>query len=190
MSTTRKTKQMVLTALFSAIIIVMTFVPYIGYISYGPLSLSITTIHVAVIIGAVMLGPIGGTVLGTVWGVTCLINAFFINPIEGAIFQNPLISVLPRIIVGFVVGYLAMLLSKAIKSSYIVSIISALIGTLTNTVLVLTAIDLFNKGTLVTFNKTLTTIIKTIVSINGGIELIIALILVPIIVAAIRRAQH
>ena len=63
--------QLTLTAMFSAIIIALTFIPFTGYISYG--LLSITTIHVVVILGAVVLGPLRGTILGLVWGVTCLL---------------------------------------------------------------------------------------------------------------------
>ncbi|HET6784521.1 MAG TPA: ECF transporter S component, partial [Erysipelotrichaceae bacterium] len=49
-----------------AIIVLMTFVPNIGYIQTG--LLSITTIHIPVIVGSALLGPIGGLVLGTTWG--------------------------------------------------------------------------------------------------------------------------
>ena len=54
----------------SALIILLTFVPNIGYISYGVLS--ITIIHIPVIIGAIVMGPKSGAILGAVWGVSCI----------------------------------------------------------------------------------------------------------------------
>ena len=95
--------KLTLTAMFCALIIALTFIPYTGYIVYG--LLSITTIHVVVIIGAVILGPWGGTILGLVWGVTCLIYAAMNGTADAAIFLDPRISVLPRILVGLAAGW-------------------------------------------------------------------------------------
>ena len=47
------------------LIILMTFTPNIGYIQTG--LFSITTIHIPVLIGAALMGPIGGLVLGFTW---------------------------------------------------------------------------------------------------------------------------
>lgn len=51
----KKTFEMVLTALFTAIIIIMAFVPYLGYINL--VVIKATLIHVPVIIGSIVLGP-------------------------------------------------------------------------------------------------------------------------------------
>ena len=61
-----KTKKMVLTAMFTAIIIAMAFVPYMGYIPLG--FMNATIIHIPVIIGAIILGPKTGAFLGGVCG--------------------------------------------------------------------------------------------------------------------------
>ena len=50
----KKTYQMILTGLFTAIIIIMAFVPYLGYINL--VVIKATLIHVPVIIGSIMLG--------------------------------------------------------------------------------------------------------------------------------------
>lgn len=97
-----KTRNMVLCAIFSAIIVVMTLVPYTGYINYG-LFIEITTLHIVVILGAVAMGWKYGAILGGVWGVTCVARAFTNLALWGP-FANPLISVLPRIVVGIVAG--------------------------------------------------------------------------------------
>ena len=104
-------KKLVLAALFIAIIIVMTAVPYTGYIEYVPGGINMTTLHIPVIIGAVFLGWKYGALLGCVWGVTCVVKAF-LTPGPGNVpFQNPMISVLPRIIVGIVAGLVFALVS-------------------------------------------------------------------------------
>lgn len=138
----------------SAIIIMMTFVPYIGYISYGP-GLSITLIHIPVMIGAIVLGPSAGAILGGVWGISCIIKALTAppSPLDAAIFWNPLVSLIPRILAGWLAGLafvglirLFRKLSKKEKNSKLAqgisAGISAAIGSVTNTVLVLSMIYL------------------------------------------------
>lgn len=153
-STHERTLRMTQLAVLSAIIIMMTFVPYIGYISYGP-GLSITLIHIPVMIGAIVLGPSAGAILGGVWGVSCIIKALTAppSPLDAAIFWNPLVSLIPRILAGWLAGLafvglirLCRKLSKKEKNSNLaqgISVgISAAIGSVTNTVLVLSMIYL------------------------------------------------
>ena len=52
-TSTTKTKDMVTTAMFVAIILAMSFVPYLGYIPLG--FMNSTIIHIPVIIGAILL---------------------------------------------------------------------------------------------------------------------------------------
>lgn len=141
-------------AVLSAIIIMMTFVPYIGYISYGP-GLSITLIHIPVMIGAIVLGPSAGAILGGVWGISCIIKALTAppSPLDAAIFWNPLVSLIPRILAGWLAGLafvgfirLCRKIGKTEKSSKlgqgISAGISAAVGSVANTVLVLSMIYL------------------------------------------------
>lgn len=68
-------RDMVLTALFTAIIIMMAFIPMIGYINL--VVIKSTLIHVPVIIGSIVLGPKKGGFLGFVFGCTSMINNTF-----------------------------------------------------------------------------------------------------------------
>lgn len=171
-----------LTAMFCALIIALTFIPYTGYIVYG--LLSITTIHVVVILGAVILGPVRGAVLGLVWGVTCLLYAMMNGTADAAIFLDPRISVIPRILVGFAAGWyyrgFDKLFSKLPQKvhSTLAAVITAILGTLTNTVLVLSAISLFGTG-VATLGSTLTVILQTALALNGVVETLLAAIVVP-----------
>jgi uncharacterized membrane protein len=179
---TRKTLQ---TALFCAIIIVMTFVPYVGYISYGVLS--ITTMHLPVLLGAILLGPYAGLILASVWGVTNIINAFFINPIEGAIFLDPRISVAPRVLVGCVLLLLGLTLMKAKWPLWARAAVFAIAGTLSNTVFVLTAIGLFAGDSILPLGDTFRLIVQIVVSVNGAIELGLAVVLVPVLAVRLEK---
>ena len=72
MQTKKSTFSLAITAMFCAIIIALTFIPYTGYITYG--LLSITTLHIPVLLGTTLF-PKRGLLFGTVWGVTCLLYA-------------------------------------------------------------------------------------------------------------------
>ena len=173
------TKSMVRAGILCALIIVMTIVPYTGYISYG--LVEITTLHIVVAVGAIILGWQYGAVLGFVWGVTCILRALT-NPLW-APFVNPMVSLVPRVLVGMVAGFAAQGFRKLRLRSGLVAALSAAAATLTNTVLVLSALKLFSA--VLTGMPLLGTIYATLIGVNGSIELVAAVILVPVIVAAI-----
>lgn len=141
-STMKQNLRIAQLGVMSALIIVMTFVPFLGYISYG--GLSITLIHIPVIIGACVLGAKGGSILGTVWGVSCIIKAIMAppSPLEGIIFRNPLVALVPRILAGLIAGLIFSLIAKKDKTKHIASGVAALSACLCNTVLVMGGIYL------------------------------------------------
>ena len=179
-----RTRRMTTVALLSALIAVMTVVPYTGYINYG--AIEITTLHIPVLLGAVLLGPLCGAILGGVWGVTCMLRALT-NPLW-IMFVNPLISVVPSVLVGLAAGLLMRALKKTRVSGLAASAISAAAGTLCNTLLVLTAIQLLG-GTLASyqaFYELFRSVIGYVIGVNGGLELVAAVIIVPAVYRALR----
>lgn len=94
-----------LDALFIAIIVIMTFVPQMGFLTIG--IVSITFIHVPVIVGAAFLGWKRGLIYGTAFGIASWFRAFNAGTIVDPYFINPMISIFPRIVFGFVVGAFA-----------------------------------------------------------------------------------
>ena len=66
-----KTTELVLTALFAAIIIIMAFTP-LGYIPL--VIINATIIHIPVILGALFCGPKKGGLFGFVFGLTSFIK--------------------------------------------------------------------------------------------------------------------
>ena len=81
MKSKKEIQGLVLTALFSAIVIIMAFTP-LGYIPLG--IINATIIQIPVIIGALFCGPKQGAFLGFLFGFTSflkntiIINYFFI----------------------------------------------------------------------------------------------------------------
>ena len=94
-STNRKTdlRSLTLLALFAAIIVVMANVPFLGYIPLG--FMNATTVHIPVIIGACLLGPKAGGMLGFVFGLTSLINNT-LKPLITSFVFTPFYSLDPR----------------------------------------------------------------------------------------------
>ncbi len=121
-----KTYELVLTALFTAIIVIMAFTP-LGYIPL--VVINATIIHIPVILGALFLGPKKGAFLGFVFGLTSFINntfkaatasAFVFSPVlafnvvgVSGIFKSLYICFVPRILVGVVPYFIYVLIRKA-----------------------------------------------------------------------------
>lgn len=175
----------VLYALFTAIIIVQNFVPFLGYIPIGPLNLTI--IHVTVIIAALTLGPSGGAIVGGIWGGITFVRAFVwpTSPLAAIVFVNPLVSVLPRILIGVVTGYVFRWLTHKMRQQYLALGIAGLLGSLTNTFLVLGQIYLFYNGHSQALyqidTKAMMPYLLGVIATNGIPEAIIAAIVAPLI---------
>ncbi len=182
-----KLKSMVLTAVISSLILVLTFVPYTGYITYG--FFSITTIHIPVLIGSIVLGKKAGFILGLVWGLSSLLRAWLMPSPEALLFLDPRISVLPRVLVGFSVGFISDLLKHRVgKVEY--SLALAIVGTLLNTIFVLTAISIWGGDNIYSFGDNIVAILGVVASINGVIELILAGVVTPFVTTSLRIAGY
>ncbi len=101
-------------ALFLAIILIMGFVPNMGYITVAP-GVSLTLMHIPVLIGCACFGWKRGWLYGLFFGATSCIQALQ-NPVGfNAFFVYPWISILPRVIFGLVAGLVFDLLKKLPK---------------------------------------------------------------------------
>ncbi|WP_290034247.1 ECF transporter S component [Ligilactobacillus cholophilus] len=175
---------MAILAIFISIIILQNLVPFLGNIPIGPLS--ITLIHITVITAAIVLGPKDGMLIGAIWGLITWIRAFVwpTSPIAVICFTNPLISVLPRILVGATSGYSYLKLKNKINNK-LSMVIAAAIGSMTNTLLVLGQIYIFYHNQapkLYSVNvKELLPYLLGVVGTNGIPEMLAAMFLVPII---------
>ena len=107
------TMSMVQVAIFGAIICIMAFTPFLGYIPLG--FTRATIIHVPVIIASLLMGPKKGAALGFLFGLTSFINNTM-NPTPTSFVFTPFYSIgdvsgglgsiiicfIPRILVGVV----------------------------------------------------------------------------------------
>ena len=181
-----RTRKIVITGILGAIAIFLGvtrwgFIPWFG--------ISLTIMHVPVIIGAVLEGPIVGLTIGLIFGLFSLIQAAVAPNTPGdVIFTNPLISILPRLFIGPV----AWLIWNALKRWMIPGLIAAgVLGSLTNTILVLSmigvsGIDVLGNGET---GIAVWTVLGAIVISNGLPEAALSAILVLVIVAAVRRVR-
>jgi len=153
-NTRKRTLVMVQFAILLAILAVVSFSP-LGSIPITPIMVA-TLAMVPVIVAALLMGTLAGTLMGLFAGIFSLIVWLFIPPASFlAILFSPLVSgsiwsvvicIVPRVLVGTVTGLLFAGFRKINKSENKVTrniidvlafIISAAVGSFTNTVLVL-----------------------------------------------------
>lgn len=192
-----------LLALFVALIIVMALT--IGYIPLG--FMNATIIHVPVILGALLLGPKEGALLGFVFGTTSMLtntfkpnitsfvfSPFYTERVHGGI-RSIIVCFVPRILIGVFAYLVYRLLSKLLKDrkkgNYISLAAAGAVGSLTNTLLVMNGIY-FLFGTSYSDAKGMAAdglykVILSVIVVNGIPEAIIAAVLVTAIGAALLR---
>ena len=101
-------------ALFIAIILVMK-ITGLSSIPVGPLNMTLTMVPIA--IGAMLLGPRAGAILGFVYGCTSLYDAIAgKSPMTGFFFQiSPFGTIVLCVVLRILVGWLTGLLFKAVQ---------------------------------------------------------------------------
>lgn len=178
-----RTRKIVVTAVLSAITIVLGLLPFGGYIPFAGISITILTIPV--IIGAILEGPVVGAGIGLIFGLTSMYQAATApkSPLD-PLFVNPLLSVLPRMFIGPV----AWLVWSALKRFKVVGLVSAgFMGSMTNTALVLGALGLlFGRDSRVTeiFGADVWKALGGIALASGVPEAVVAAIIVLLVTAA------
>ena len=99
---TLSSRKLTTAAVLGAITIVLGITP-LGLIPLG--IINATTMHIPVIIAAIVEGPVVGGLVGLIFGVFSLINAIIRPTPISFVFYNPLISVIPRILIGITSYY-------------------------------------------------------------------------------------
>ncbi len=133
-------RKTMVTGALSAVSIALFLTPF-GYIPWLA-GASLTVMHVPAILGGVLEGPVVGAIVGGIFGVTSLIKAATApqGPID-VFFTNPLVSVVPRMLVGFFAWLFYKLLAR--WNIHAASIAAGIGGSIVNSVLVLGALVLF-----------------------------------------------
>ena len=122
----KKLQDLTLTAVLAAIVLLMSFTP-LGYLRVGFVSITFLTIPVA--IGAMVVGPMSGLFLGTLFGVTSLIQAIMGDPFgQFLLGVNPFLTgclcIIPRALMGFLAGVLFKLYVKWIRGEKVFPMIA------------------------------------------------------------------
>lgn len=183
-------RKMTIIAMLSAVSIMLSLTP-IGYIPVG--ITNATIMHIPVIIGAIMEGPIVGASIGLIFGVTSLMKAWMAPNITSFAFMNPLVSIIPRILIGIVSYYVYVGIVKAIKNKSIAAAAAGAIGSMVNTIGVLGMIYVLYAerfvsaigGNASTAGKVLLTLGIT----NGIPEAIVAALIVTGVVSVLKLSK-
>ena len=145
-NTSRKVRQITHLAILTAIIFLLAFTP-LGYLTIGPIAA--TTIQMPVIIGAALMGPVSGAILGGMFGLSALVKVLTMPGADPfatlALAHSPFaylaVCLGSRILMGWLTGLLGAGLRKipALESraSVVRYGIAGLVGSALNTVLYL-----------------------------------------------------
>jgi len=178
--TRTRTLWMVQTAILAAIIILMAFTP-LGYLKVG--TISITFLTLPVVVGAVVVGPLCGAILGSVFGMTSFVQCFGMDVFGTTLLGiNPLLTfilcMVPRILMGLFVGLIFRALYKKDKMKIWSFAAASLSGAVINTVLFVGALLLFfgTSEYLRSFGKSVFTILGVLITFNAVIEAIVCMI--------------
>lgn len=179
-------RKMAIIGVLSAVSIMMSMIPGIGYIPIGPTNATI--MHIPVIIGSIIEGPIVGATVGFIFGLTSLIKALTQPTITSFAFINPLVSILPRVLIGILAYYIYEFTMKLTKKASISGLLAGGLGSIINTAGVLGMIYILYGARFAEVSgasaSTAGTFIFTLAATNGIPEAIVgALVVSPVIVA-------
>jgi uncharacterized membrane protein len=172
-----RTRKLVITGVMGAITILLGvthwgFIPWFG-------GISLTIMHVPVIIAAILEGPVVGLGVGLIFGIFSMIQAAVAPSSPADVwFTNPVLAVLPRLFIGPVAYYVWKLLERI---PVVGLIVAGVAGSLTNTILVLGVIGLMGLLPWA--------VLGGIVITNGLLEAGVSAFIVLVVVAAWRRIK-
>lgn len=149
--TKEKVTRLVLLALFTAIMLIMSTTP-LGYLNIGPLAITLNIIPLG--IAAIALGPTGGVAIGAVFGITSFLQCIGIGGVSvmgSALFQiSPVLAFIqrfvPRVLDGLVIGLLHRVFVKKFGKK-ISCFITGFLAAFLNTVLFMGALILLFGNT-------------------------------------------
>lgn len=176
------TRKMVTLAMLCAILLVMSFTP-LGYLNIGPLAISLNMIPVG--IGAMTLGPVGGMILGGMFGITSFMQCLGIGGTSAMgvlLFEiSPFLAFVqrfvPRLLAGLLSGFIYRGVEKMVNGT-VSGFVTGFCAALLNTVLfMLSLILLFGNTEYIQGligGRNIIVFICAFVGINAVVEMIAA----------------
>lgn len=188
--TNQKIKYNIVATLFVGIILVQMIVPWLGTMPLGAfvIGASATIIQFTVALSGILLGPKYGAVVGLFWGLMSFSNALtHPGTIGSLMFQNPFTALIPRILVGLLIGllfnYFLRNRSLAVRSVGlgILGVIAALINTIGVVLLTTIGFTVMHTNFTGIPNQNILTWLIGIVSFNAIFEMIVGFILITVV---------
>lgn len=161
-------------AIFFAIMLVIHFISSLVF-NLWPVPIKPTLVHIPVIVASIMYGPRIGTILGGLMGVISVVTStvvllptsYLFSPfVDQGNLASLMIAMVPRLLIGITPYYCY----KFIHNKFGL-VLSGLVGSLTNTVFVLSGIFVFFSTV---FGGNIKALLATIVSTNAIVEMIIS----------------
>ena len=192
------TKQLTVLGLMIAVLVLMSYTP-LGYLNIGPLAITFNMIPVA--IAAIACGPLGGAVLGAVFGLTSFgqcIGIGGVSAMGATLFSiSPVLAFIqrfvPRFLDGWLLGYLFRWLRKATKNTTLAGYITGFLSAFLNTVFFMVALVVLFGNTDYVKNliggRNIIVFICAFVGVNAICEMISATILTGVISVALKKAR-
>ena len=156
---------------------------------------SLTIMHIPVIIGALLEGPVVGISVGLIFGLFSMYQNITAPGLTSFIFWNPIVALIPRMLIGIVAYYSFKLFKSKIKNTGVCAGIAAVLGTLTNTIGVLGLtyilyLDQYAQAREISREAVAGTLL-TVGFTNGIPEAIVsALITIPIVVTMLKLKRN
>jgi uncharacterized membrane protein len=169
--TTLNTRRIVVAGVLGAIAIVLGVTQW-GFIPVPNVSGRATIMHVPAIIGAILEGPLVGILAGGIFGVFSMLQD------TTGLFTNPLVSVVPRLLIGLTAWLAYRSLVKV--NVDLAAAVAGIVGTLTNSILVV--------GMLVAFGLIPAAAIPTIIP-QAIAELVIAAVLSVVVARGVNLVR-
>ena len=192
-----KPRELTLLGLLTAILLVMSFTP-LGYLNIGPLAITLNMIPVAV--AAIALGPMGGMITGSIFGITSFLQCMGIGGTSAMgvlLFEiDPLLAFLqrflPRLLAGLLTGFIYLGVKKAVNHT-VASFVAGLSAALLNTLLFMLALVLFFGNTEylqgLIAGRNILVFICTFVGVNAVFEMLASTAISGLLGKALEKAR-
>ncbi len=189
-----KIREFVLLALLVATLIVLAYVNI-----PQPAGLSITFNMIPVALAAIAIGPLGGAIIGGVFGLISFLQCFGICGFSGMgavlVEVNPFLAFvqrfIPRLLDGLLLGFLFRLISQK-TSAYVGCAVTGFAAAFLNTLFFMSALVLLFGNTEYMQNamagRGILTYIVAAVGVNGLVEMIVSTVLTGAIGSALYKA--
>ncbi|MCI6004547.1 MAG: ECF transporter S component [Blautia sp.] len=191
------TTQITMLGLMAAILLLMAYTP-LGYLNIGPLAITFNMIPVA--ISAIVLGPVGGAVAGSIFGLTSFLQCIGIggtSAMGAMLFSiNPVLAFIqrfvPRFLDGLLLGYIFRGMKKR-TNTYVSCAVTGFFSAFLNTLFFMSALVLLFGNTEyvqgLIGGRNIIVFVCTFVGVNAVCEMVSATVLTGAVGAALSKAH-